>query len=449
MMSAGRKHGFRAVAVLVGAALSCAAAQAQDAITFSSGEHTLAMSDLLNATLRPPNDVFAPRPPGEGPKDPGTPWCFLTGPCGAARSHSLQISGNFEAAQRFETTSLASSMAGPDCPNPRNLPEKAASDLCDVEKMQRIAACNVAAQKLMDYRVVDLSKPPEGDNYQLTPIKIIERFGGSQTAPVVMKWYSEDVGKYLENCMRPLPELASSIGLSAASAISDRIGTFRKPGNPRGACVATYLDGRFFTARHCLMKTRDTISDSLNGYVFTSQDGRLTYRFSETDRLISTHFYAQQGMDGQFRSAQISEDIVAIKTPDELLPGPGIPIGFLQRGDQILIPGYNANAILPALIAANMEFPPVPVPDVTYYFDDSPICMIVEVNEDRCIRHACQTENQMSGSPIFARRESGVVFVGVHNSGRSSKETSNCWKENVSEFLSNTGAAIAPELLAN
>ena len=282
------------------------------------------------------------------------------------------------------------------------------------------------------------------DNYTTVYVDIALRIGGEKEAESVLRNYASALKNYLDSCVKKITGL-TDLGLrrDIEEEIGFRVGQIKNPKRPPYICSAALVGSFVFTARHCI-RDKDGNITSLRNLSYESSNENFSYQFNDkSDKLYATAYYSDGKRELYFDEFKASDDIVAISVSRTPITGNTIKLGNAKKGDALILTGKNINVgslrSLNSDLGRRVERLKL---SERFVFDDSPICIVAHIPKKGCFLHACQTDNQSSGSPIFIKTGNELLLVGIHNRGFGTKETSDCWADKFSDHTPNTAAMV-------
>lgn len=229
---------------------------------------------------------------------------------------------------------------------------------------------------------------------------------------------------YKEACLQPIEQyesvnaFRSLFGTEFSARVRDNVGTLvGRTGSYRYQCTATIVRLSeepkaigLLTAAHCVGATRSMGIDSnqiesvAGALLFTSLSGhQMAVRINED---VRGWIYP------------LRHDLAIVPaTTDITKQVEGLPIGnpsTLNGWDPLYLIGINPILMALAMAdnASTAEIMPIQATTITL----STPCRVIGLDRGRLV-HNCETEKQMSGSPVFAMINGSPAIVAVHTGG--------------------------------
>lgn len=394
-------------------------------------------------------DFFEP----ERPVDPNDPYCCAAGTCCLPIPRDAADGGAHEMARFQEPdirpVDLTEALVGAiqhiaptiDCPNPLGLPALAHAELCSPAVKASIRSCAAAAKAMLAYRLTDPNEGFSSTNYSSDFMKIIVDAPDHVSALRLLAEYRDALVDYIDLCLKPLDEGAFAAG--DLDRVKARVGALVNHFRPGFVCTAVSHQGYLLTARHCVLeRTGAALAPDFGALIFTSIDGRKVDGFRRAD-LISTAHYAGARADA-YDPVRNGDDVVALKLPASVDFGSEFATGPAALGGRLVSIGYNANIRAMDKIAQIVEQPRPDRERIEHYRSDRGQMCRALVKKGGCLLHACQTESQMSGSPIFSLTADGRLRLSAIQVARIDQLAGmSCFAGAASARIPNAGADIA------
>lgn len=355
-----------------------------------------------------------------------------------------------------------------ECENPLALPQSTADRLCDLKEVNRSSECSATVSKLMnEFRLIDSSVPPSGENYRPNYQRILTDLGGSRAASRMLPDYLEVLNAYVEYCLDPVSKISETLDQEAYSDLRSSVGSIKNSANPMLNCNGTYLNGRLYTARHCVVDATQVKLTSISNISFISMDGSVRVSFEKSDEYIFSDWYRENAeIKDIFDPTQTAEDVVVLVDRSWDGEESNLKIGSAKFGENLLIIGYNRNLEEKKRIIEDLKgildvdefgmsadekqrieylISTTAVPSTVeerFRLDNGPFCFAVELSDDGCLRHLCQSDIESSGSPLIAIRNKVPVVVAIQARGYDTQTSSQCWSPRFSSKFINIAAQI-------
>ncbi|SFH60341.1 hypothetical protein [Albimonas pacifica] len=350
------------------------------------------------------------------PWPPDQPLCCATGRpcCGTLEPLGFDLSpdGGASAAPPPSLVQLLAPDRPPaaeaGCSNPLGLPSAVMETLCDPALLEETRPCSDAVRALLAMRFRDDPAETGADAYLIGALELMARDIPPADRVAFLIAYEAALGAYLDLCLTPLERLATAAPAAAAEAIARRTGVFTDDARPNWRCGGVVVGGHVATALHCLRAPgRPTELLPLDGLAFRSSEGIPVRGFAPEAAVWTVADPPAMLRSGGHGDA---DDIVALPLPADARTGwgPELEIAAADPGAALISAGPNLNARERASIRAMLAMP-APGTGGLFFADVGVMCRAMATSAEGCVLHACQTEHQMSGSPLFTTGPDGAA----------------------------------------
>lgn len=235
---------------------------------------------------------------------------------------------------------------------------------------------------------------------------------------------------YDQNCLARLPDLDPTLAMPGAQTyLAKRIGVLARRGTP--VCTATWVGPTWIlTARHCLFTVQEDLTqpdgfkyDAVNIKEYSFQLDGTSSAPVQIINQINTSFYNKD----QFKFVDrddLHDQVILVLSGSPGGTFPGLRLREPQQYDRIVLYAFQRNASIAQIIREKLNKPNITeertteiIKDWTRWmrFDAHQTCRIAATTNGGCLPHACQTELQTSGAPLFRLGDAGTLeLVGLH-----------------------------------